>query len=75
MHLAYRLRRVKIAKMLDINEFYSIEELERNDRGQLPGEMTHSLDDMLQFERIARIDNFIIRHKIMKLNESADPYN
>lgn len=67
MHLAYQLRRVKIAKILDVNEFYDVEIMERNARGQIPGEMSHSLEDILAFEKMAHIENFVLRHKKLKL--------
>ena len=50
MHLAYMNKREKIAKLLDVNEFYCVEKLYRNQRGQLPGDMTHSVEDTLAFE-------------------------
>jgi hypothetical protein len=63
MHLAFELKRVSIAKLLEENEFYDVKELFRNERGLLPGEMNHRMDENAQFEKQAEIENFIEKNK------------
>ena len=63
MHLAYLHKHERIAKLLDDHDFYNIERLYRNYLGQLPGEMTHKLEDTIAFEKRTGIESFILRNK------------
>ena len=66
MHLAYQLKREKIAKLLEDMGFNDQLKIVRNYRGLLPEDMNHCTKDIEDFEERAKLKRLVD-------NELADP--